>query len=448
MPRPALSRSLSIWSNGVRVGTWTIPTRGPMELRYDESWVASNVGRPLSLSLPLGAPQVPLTGALVESYFDNLLPDSDQIRRRVAARFATGTSTFDLLEAIGRDCVGAVQLLGEDQTPAVVDRVEGVVLTDDEIEKHLTRAAGGAAFGANQYPDDDFRISLAGAQEKDAFVFWDGKWMRPQGSTPTTHIFKMPLGLIGGRQADFSTSVDNEWLCLRLLRAYGLAVTRADIATFGKQRVLVVERFDRAVHPSGAWLMRLPQEDFCQALGVPPRLKYENRGGPGLRQLFDVLRGSQRAEEDMDTLMAAQVLFWLLRAPDGHAKNFSLRLQAGGRFHLTPLYDVMSAYPVLGDGPNKWSAHEITMAMAMLGKNRHYRFRDIKRRHFNSTARAVGYRANAESVITRILERTPAAIAEVEADLPKGFMMPVADAVLSGLRSAAEALASDSATDV
>jgi serine/threonine-protein kinase HipA len=412
-----------------------------MELRYDAAWMTSEAGRPLSLSLPFGAPDVPLTGAVVESYFDNLLPDSDQIRRRVASRFKTGsTEVFDLLQAIGRDCVGAVQLLGEDARPQGYNQVEGTPLSDDDVEKHLLRVVSDDAFAGSFEPDDDFRISLAGAQEKDAFLFWDGRWMRPHGSTPTTHIFKMPLGLIGGHKADFTTSVDNEWLCVRLLRAYGLNAAQADIRTFGKQRVLVVERFDRALHPEGRWLMRLPQEDFCQALGVPPHIKYENKGGPGLRQMFGLLQGSTQPGADMDTLMATQVLFWLLRAPDGHAKNFSLRLLPGGRFHLTKLYDVMSAYPVLGNGPNQWSEHEVSMAMALLGKNRHCRFRDIQRRHFTSTAQKVGFGESAEPVIQRILERTPAAIAEVEADLPEDFVMSVAETVLSGLRAAADAL--------
>ncbi|MFO1338490.1 MAG: type II toxin-antitoxin system HipA family toxin [Burkholderiaceae bacterium] len=448
MGRRSHSRSLSIWANGVRVGTWTLPARGPTELRYDPAWVTSEVGRPLSLSLPFGAPDVPLTGQVVESYFDNLLPDSDPIRRRVASRFKTeSTEVFDLLQAIGRDCVGAVQLLAEDEEPQGFHQVEGTPLSDEEVEQHLQRAVSDEAFGEADEPDDDFRISLAGAQEKDAFLFWEGRWMRPHGSTPTTHIFKLPLGLVGNRQADFKTSVDNEWLCLRLLRAYGLDAANAEIRTFGKQRVLVVERFDRALHPEDKWLMRLPQEDFCQANGVPPHLKYESQGGPGLRQLFGMLQGSVQPEADMTTLMTAQVLNWLLRAPDGHAKNYSVRLLPAGRFQLTKLYDVMSAYPVIGTGPNQWIERKVTMAMALLGKNRHCRMSEIQRRHFNTTAQKVGFGDSAEPVIQRILERTPAALAEVEAALPPGFSMAVAESIFNGLRAAAAALEAMPASD-
>ncbi|WP_306846760.1 type II toxin-antitoxin system HipA family toxin [Luteibacter jiangsuensis] len=441
MGRRSHSRSLSIWTNGVRVGRWTLPARGEMELHYDADWVVADMGRPLSLSLPFNLQNLPLKGEKVANYFDNLLPDSDAIRRRVAERFRTGSmDPFELLRVIGRDCIGAVQLLDEDEVPKGFDRVEGVPLSEEDIERHLIETVSPHAFGAGGDPDADFRISLAGAQEKTAFLWWDGQWFAPRGVTPTSHIFKLPLGLMGGRRADFSTSVDNEWLCLRLLKAYGLDVADARIATFGRQRVLVVERFDRRVAPNGQWLMRLPQEDFCQVEGCSPLRKYENEGGPGLKALFATLRQSVNAEADMKTLMAAQVLFWLLRAPDGHAKNFSIQLLPRGRFHLTRLYDVMSAYPVLGEGPNQWSPHDIRLAMALLGKNRHYEMHGIQRRHFNSTAQEVGFGSTAEPIIEELLARTPAAIAEVQADLPRDFSPRVAESILGGLEQAATAL--------
>ncbi|MFA5521729.1 MAG: type II toxin-antitoxin system HipA family toxin [Castellaniella sp.] len=441
MGRRSRSRSLSIWTNGVRVGRWTIPARGEMELHYDPDWVRADVGRPLSLSLPFNLQNLPVKGEQVANYFDNLLPDSDAIRRRAAERFGTGSiEPFDLLKAIGRDCVGAVQILGDDEVPTGFDRIEGVPLSEEDIERHLIEIVSPRAFAAGRDPDMDFRISLAGAQEKTAFLWWDGQWLAPRGATPTSHIFKLPLGLMGGRRADFSTSVDNEWLCLRLLKAYGLSVADARIATFGGHRVLVVERFDRRAAPDGRWLMRLPQEDFCQAEGCSPLRKYEAGGGPGLKALFGTLRQSVNAESDMKTLMAAQVLFWLLRAPDGHAKNFGIHLLPRGRFQLTPLYDVMSVYPVLGDGPNQWSPYRVTLAMALLGKNRHYEMQGIQRRHFNSTAQKVGYASTVEPIIEEILARTPAAIAEVQADLPQGFSPRVLDAILGGLEQAAGTL--------
>lgn len=441
MGRPSHSKSVSIWTNGVRIGRWTITRRGAGELQYDAAWVDADVGRPLSLSLPFNLQNGPVRGEAVANYFDNLLPDGDVLRRRVAERFRTGsTDPFDLLKAIGRDCVGAVQILGDDEVPEGFDRVDGVALSEDAIERHLIGTVSPGAFGANHSPDADFRISLAGAQEKTAFLRWDGQWHAPRGATPTSHILKLPLGLMGGRQADFSASVDNEWLCLRILKAYGLPVADAQIETFGKQRVLVVERFDRRVAPNGQWLMRLAQEDFCQVEGCSPLRKYENEGGPGLKALFSTLRQSVNAEADMTTLMTAQLLFWMLRAPDGHAKNFSIQLLPRGRFQLTRIYDVMSAYPVMGSGPSHWSPFEVKLAMALLGKNRHYVMHDIQRRHFNSTAQKVGFASSAEPIIEGILARTPQVIAEVQGDLPPGFSQRIADTILKGLAQAAMAL--------
>ena len=446
MARRSKTQTLALWANGTCVGRWTVSARGDTELRYDPAWRTSSVGRPLSLSLPFGLGDEPLKGPAVEHYFDNLLPDSSAIRNRVAERFRTGSvEAFDLLSAIGRDCVGALQFLPDGAVPRGHDRVEGVEVDETAIERHLLEVVTPDRFGTARDPDDDFRISLAGAQEKDAFLRWNGRWMKPRGATPTTHIFKLPLGLVGGRQADFSTSVDNEWLCLKLLAAYGLPVPHAEIASFGQQRVLVVERFDRVVSSDGSRLLRLVQEDFCQATGTSPLVKYEAEGGPGLGALFTLLQQSVDAERDLRTLMASQLLFWMLRAPDGHAKNFSIHLLPGGRYRLTPLYDVMSAYPVMGDGPNQWSPRELKLAMALVGKNRHYEAEHIQRRHFNSTAKRFGYGETAEPLIQALVERTPAVIDEVQRMLPPGFSNDVADKVLSGLQDAARALEAMSA---
>lgn len=443
MGRRSHSQTLTLWANGEYVGRWTVTARGHMELQYDAGWLTSARGRPISLSLPFNLNNEPLKGDNVAHYFEGLLPDSDAIRRRVAARFKTGSiEAFDLLAAIGRDCVGALQLMPEGEAPASVDRIEGVVVDEEAIERHLLEVVTPDRFTGARDPDDDFRISLAGAQEKDAFLWWNGKWMKPRGATPTTHIFKLPLGLVGGRQADFSTSVDNEWLCLRLFKAYGLPTAEARIATFGKQRVLVVERFDRRVSSDGARLLRLMQEDFCQATGTSPLVKYENEGGPGLKQLFTLVQQSLDAQRDLRALMASQILFWMLRAPDGHAKNFSIQLQAGsaGRFRLTPTYDVMSAWPVIGEGPSQWAAQDLKLAMAILGKNRHYDMHRIQRRHFNGTAKKVGYGKNAEPLLQELVARTPEVVAQVQAELPRGFSQQVADRVLGGLLGAARAL--------
>lgn len=252
MGRKSHSRSLSVWSNGERVGTWTIPARGETQFLYDKAWRESAIGRPLSLSLPYTGDQ-PLRGAVVRDFFDNLLPDSEPIRKRLASHYQLASiDAFDLLQEIGRDCVGAVQLLNEDATFTDVKRIDGSPMSEEDVERQLIQLtqSGPLTRGENA---DELRIALAGAQEKTALLWHNGAWMRPHSSTPTTHILKLPLGLVGHREADLAGSVENEWLCMNLLAKFGLPVAQTAILNFGTQKVLGVERFDRKMHPSGEW---------------------------------------------------------------------------------------------------------------------------------------------------------------------------------------------------
>ncbi len=442
MGRRAHSRPLSIWTNGELVGHWTSAGRRPMELAYADGWLQSASSRPLSLSLPLPLlGNQPLRGERVENFFENLLPESSAIRKRLAQRYAAGSEdTFNLLAAIGRDCVGAVQLLDAEEAPTGFDRIEGEPLDDEAVAALLRSAVGGTPFG-QQEEHQDFRISIAGAQEKTALLWHEGQWMRPLGATPTTHIVKLPLGLVGNMQADMSTSVYNEWLCLKLMGALGFDVARADITTFADHApVLVVERFDRKPHPTEPWILRLPQEDFCQACGVSAAGKYEADGGPGIEQLAQVLQGSQNARTDLRTLLASQITFWLMAATDGHAKNFSIRLHAGGAYALTPLYDVLSAWPIIGNGKNRLAWKNAKLAMAVSGKNRHYHLANIMRRHFNATAARCGWGESAEDIISDLLAKVDAAIDTVANQLPAGFPEDVAAAIFEGMRTQAKRL--------
>lgn len=433
MGRRSHARALNAWMNGKLVGEWRLPTRGPMEFLYDDAWKRAPEARPLSLSLPLTLDPVPLKGDAVRNYFDNLLPDSDNIRARLQSRFRTDSKdAFDLLEAIGRDCVGAVQLLPPDQDPVDVFEIHADPIDEGEIERILTVTVS-STWALNIRDDEDFRISIAGAQEKTAFIWHQGQWCRPQGSTPTTHIFKLPLGLVGNRQADMRSSVENEWLCAQILAGFGLPVAACEIARFGKQKALIVERFDRRLAENGQYWLRLPQEDFCQATGLPPRLKYEADGGPGLLDIARILQNSEAREDDLRTLLTAQLLFWALAATDGHAKNFSISLLAGGRYRLTPLYDVLSAWPVTGAGENLLDRQKLKLAMALRGKNVHYRLRDIQRRHFIESAAKCGFGGDMDQIITGCSRRCATVLHEIEARLPADFPEDVFSAVAKGL---------------
>ena len=208
MPRPSKARALAAWMNGERVGEWRIDGRGRHEFRYDEAWLSDADTRPISLSMPLQPPDAPYFGELVEAFFDNLLPDAPDIRRRIQTRFGTAsTSAFDLLAEVGRDCVGAVQLLAVDQKPEALKSITGEPLDDKGVANALRAAVAPTPLG--QREEELFRISIAGAQEKTALLWHDGQWHRPSGATPSTHIFKLPLGRVGNMQADLSTSVEN-----------------------------------------------------------------------------------------------------------------------------------------------------------------------------------------------------------------------------------------------
>ena len=437
MGRARKSNALSVWMNGEHVGEWRRAAGGGNEFAYAESWLDSGSGRPISISLPLRPPAQPYRKGVVE-FFDNLLPDSRAIRERIQRRFGTSsTGAFDLLQEIGRDCVGALQLLPEGHPPGNVRTIEAKRLTTGGVAKILAGVLN-PAFGAGQMADDDFRISLAGAQEKTALLWRDGEWYRPTGSTPSTHILKLPIG--GNPQGiDLSTSVENEWLCAQIVEGYGIPVAQCRMETFGTQKALVVERFDRRLSADGKWFMRLPQEDFCQATATPPALKYENDNGPGIERIMELLRGSDQAAADRRDFMRTQLVFWLLAAIDGHAKNFSIFLQSGGAYRLTPRYDILSAHPMLGHGRGKLSPHKIRMAMAVRGKNRHYRWQEIAARHWLETAKRCGL-SEMKAIMEEVIAQTPKVVEQAKARLPRRFPDQIAATILSGTAAAARLL--------
>ncbi|RZL64611.1 MAG: type II toxin-antitoxin system HipA family toxin [Variovorax sp.] len=442
---PRHPHPLVVWINGQTVGEWTV-REGEHRFQYSEEWTASPTARRLSLSLPITPGNAPLRGAMVQSWFDNLLPDSDPIRRRLQGKFATpSTDAFDLLGAIGRECVGAVQLLEPGVPPTGFDRIETEALDDAGVERAINASlASGRVLG--QRDDDDFRISIAGAQEKTALLQRDGQWFRPLNATPTTHIFKLQsgnVGLVGNMQADMQSSVENEWLCSCILSAFGLQTARSDIATFGERKVLVVERFDRALQQTGGdseWIARLPQEDFCQALGVAGAQKYEADGGPGMREILRVLDASSNAAADKLAFLKAQMVFWLLAATDGHAKNFSIFLERGGGYRLTPFYDVLSAWPVIGHGANLIAPQKAKLAMALRSKSAHWGLTDIDARHWDGVAKFAGL-GDARALCDEIAAQVPEVLRSVEAQLPADFPTALARTIFDGVTRTAKRLA-------
>lgn len=443
MGRRSSTQRLNIWMNGIPVGYWET-TRNGDRLAYFKEWLTDEQSRPLSLSLPFLPGNACYQGQIVTDFFDNLLPDSDVIRRRLAQHYQAGSiDAFPLLARLGRDCAGALQLLPEDETPEDVYAIRGKILNPTEIAKRLRNLTATGVLGEGTQ-DDDLRLSIAGAQEKTGLLRHQDKWWLPQGTTPTTHILKLPMGLVGHMQADMRTSVENEWLCSKILEAFRIPIAHCEVATFEDQKALVVERFDRSYSSDGSWIIRLPQEDLCQATGTSPLRKYQAEGGPGIARIMEVLLGSDEAARDRTHFFKTQIIFWVLAATDGHAKNFSIAHLPGSRYRATPIYDVLSVHPLIGKGRNQLPPQKIRLAMAVRGNSNHYLIEKIQRRHWIAQAQAAGLGArSAERLIGEIIEGAELVIQAVAPLLPKGFPMDVAETVFSGMKRQVAKLSGD-----
>jgi len=429
-------KSLNVWMNGLLVGTWTVFKTKPQQFQYASQWLSHPLRRVLSLSMPFKPQNLPYEGDTVENFFDNLLPDSDNIRRRIQQKYAVrNNSPFELLAEIGRDCVGAIQLLAEGEQPDGWNIIKTRPLTDLEVQRQL-KIASSNVFLAEE--SEEFRISIAGAQEKTALLWHENQWCLPLEQTPTTHIMKLPLGRVGNMDADMSTSVENEWLCSRIMDEYDIDTAHCDIATFGETKVLVVERFDRKISQDGSYWLRLPQEDMCQALGKPSTLKYESDGGPGMAEILTLLRGSSVSNQDRRSFFKTQIIFWMLAATDGHAKNFSLFHEVSGTYRMTPIYDVLSTWPIMGKKANQLSPHDAKLAMAFKSKNVHYKLKEIFPRHFYSVAEKLGLGAQVHKMLVEIVEATPNVIREVKAMLPAAFPEQLASSIFAGVNKCAD----------
>jgi serine/threonine-protein kinase HipA len=426
MPRKPTHAPLRVLLNNRLVGRLLKEPSGAISFQYDERWLSWGNAFPISMSLPLR--EDAFKGDRVVAVFENLLPDSEAVRRRVAEKVgAKGIDAYSLLFQIGRDCVGALQFLPDDEDVLYdTTGIKGEPIDDEAIEK-LLRTLVRAPLGLGE--DKEFRISVAGAQEKTALLYHKSRWQKPHGTTPTTHILKTQIGTLQNG-IDLSNSVENEYYCLKLMAAFGLPTAAAEMRIFGKTTALVIERFDRKWTDEGR-LLRLPQEDFCQALSVPPGQKYQSLGGPGIIDGLNLLKASDNPAEDQKAFLKAQVLFWLIGATDGHAKNFSIYLGRGGRFKLTPVYDVVTAQPSLAT--RQIERKQMKLAM-FVGEDRHYRLDEIKGRHFVQTTERAGLPGSlAKEVLEEVARAAGAAILTVEHQLPRAFPEYIHDSVKAGL---------------
>lgn len=416
---------LDVWIGDRRVATLDGTDRDRLRIEYARTWLDDPEATPLSMSMPLvGRAHA---GPVVAAYLWGLLTDNDAVLRQWARTYETSaTNVFGLLQGVGRDVAGAAQYLeaGVDPTePGPID-----ALTGDEVAALLAEVTADRPWPPTRLG----RWSLAGAQAKLA-LHRDpatGTWGIPHGATPTTHILKPSI-------AEFDRHDLNEHLCLAAAGRVGLRAARTWVERFGTTSVIVVERYDRTRRDGR--LLRIHQEDGCQALGVHPASKYEHQGGPTLEDLAKVIwdHVGAPARDDIRALVLAAAYNWLVLAPDGHAKNFSFLL-SGPEVRLAPLYDVASIAP--------YDAHprKVKLAQKIAGE---CRMHVIGRRHWEQLARTV--RLQPDEVVDRIVamaEAIPDAFAEAAADLSaddQAAVTKLRDLVAAWAGRCADALRSD-----
>jgi serine/threonine-protein kinase HipA len=390
-----MSETLTVLLDDAVAGRLTRSPGGRLAFAYDEDYRRRSETTPLSLSLPKQVREH--SGARLEAWLWDLLPNNDAVLHRWAREFhVSASSPFALLSTpVGEDCAGAVQFISPDRVDELLGRSRSVSwLTEEEVAERLrdlradTTAWLGRAFTG--------QFSLAGAQAKTALLQRDGRWGIPSGVTPTTHILKPAVAGLDDHDL-------NEHLCLDAARRAGLIAARTRIERFAEETAVVVTRYDRLAR--GKTIRRVHQEDLCQALGIHPERKYQNEGGPGPAQIVRLLRSAIRstaAEGAVRRFADALAWNWLIAGTDAHAKNYSLLL-AGAEARLAPLYDIASALP--------YGTHErkLRLAMKLAGDYRVY----PDRNPWPRTARELAVDATTlTDRVRELAERAPDAFAD------------------------------------
>lgn len=391
-----MSEQLIALLNGREIGRVTRDRRGRLTLLYANDWREAEGAFPLSLSMSLAAAEH--AHKPVEAFLWGLLPDNDNVLNRWAQRFqVSARNPFALISNVGEDCAGAVQFVRPDRLEHVVAEGSPEIDWLDEAGIAERLRALRADHSAWRIPRDTGQFSLAGAQPKTALLYENGRWGVPSGRTPTTHILKPPTG-------DFDGHAENEHICMHLGSALGLITASSQVMRFEDQVAIVIERYDRERTDDG--IIRVHQEDMCQALAILPTLKYENEGGPGVRAIADLIRTvSGRPDEDVRRFVDAAAFNWLIGGTDAHAKNYSMLIGAEGRARLAPLYDIASILPY------DFDVQKIRSAMKIGGE---YRMRDIGPRQWRKLA--IDLRLDGDALLQRIQEfaRTlPDALADI-----------------------------------
>lgn len=397
--------------------------QGKLRFTYDEAWRDWSGAYPLSLSMPMAFQEH--GDEKIRPYLEGLLSDNDWILRRWGAQFhVSARNPFTLLAHVGEDCAGAVQFCRPDRVAELRTEPHPAVRWLDEAEVAATLRELRSENATGRVAADPGYFSLPGAQPKTALLHQDGRWGVPSGRVPTTHILKPPLG-------DLDGFAENEHLCLHLAGALGLPVARSEVMKFLDEVAIVVERYDRVA--VGGGIARVHQEDFCQALAVPPRIKYEAEGGPGAGAMAAVLRDhSSVPQQDLETLLDALALNWVIGGTDAHAKNFSV-LIAARQVRLAPLYDIASILPY----PRRIPIQRANLALRVGGE---YRLAKIGRRHWERLVREMGLDTEAVERVRAVALAVPGRMEEVcAAARAEGITHPIVSVLEEAVRRHAAA---------
>jgi serine/threonine-protein kinase HipA len=344
---------------------------GTLSFAYDTAYLKKRDAVKLSSSLPLK--EEVFDHQITSDFFSGLLPD-EYVRKRLARYLRISEkNTFALLKEIGGECAGAVSMHIEGNAPDTNARPKYRVLDDKEAHDILSTLDKRPMLAG----EEDIRISGAGAQDKLIISFVDGKIAIPKHSTPSTHIIKPAI-------KELEEPVQNEFFCMKLAKTMGLPVPDVSIHRLENYPFYLVERYDRRKDKDGV-VTRLHQEDFCQAMHIPPEMKYESKGGPTLEKCFALLDGRIKsgvmAGKNKITLLQGVIFNFLIGNGDAHGKNFSL-LYDGESESLSPFYDLICT--VVYD-----DAYKAKMAMKIGSK---YKFQEVAVRHFEELGESVGFK--------------------------------------------------------
>jgi serine/threonine-protein kinase HipA len=355
-----MRKVLDVYLNENLVGELEQLITGKLCFTYLSTWLENPNTVALSFSLPLR--REPFSEKECRSFFAGILPE-DSTRKTIARNLGINAKNdFAMLEKIGGECAGAITFLSKNTTLKSQDHSYRPI-SNSELAKILQDLP----YHPLMAGEKEIRLSLAGVQDKIAVYFKNGEMALSLNSAPSTHIIKPT-------NPRFEGIVSNEELCLKLANEVGISSAMASINSASGLEYLLVERYDRTFDDKGK-ILRLHQEDFCQALGVSPDIKYQAEGGPSLTQCFELIRRTSTTPA-LDLMMLLDAVFYnfIIGNHDAHGKNFSLLYIENG-IKLAPLYDLVctTIYPEL----------DKKMAMKIGGE---YQSGKIQIRHFEKLA--------------------------------------------------------------